>query len=99
MIQREKVRNDVIWERVNERLIMAVNSNARLPVWNAKETDERGAKFENLIYAFDINVINKPEESPIFWTGLIYRCDSYVVLHEPICQRVKNEGGLDDQRT
>jgi len=35
-------------------------------LWNAKDIDERGAKFEDLIRAFDLIIMNKTGSAPMF---------------------------------
>lgn len=52
-----------------KRLLVAVDANARSSLWGPQETDERGAKFEDLIRAFGLQVVNRAGQSPTFWTA------------------------------
>jgi len=49
-----------------ERLIIGVDANVRSSLWDPQETDDRGAKFEALIRAFSMFVVNDAEQPPTF---------------------------------
>jgi len=51
-----------------ESLIIGVDANARSSLWGRQETDDRGAKFEDLIRAFGMFVVNDAGQPPTFWT-------------------------------
>lgn len=52
-----------------ERIIVAVDANARSSLWGSPETDERGAKFEDLVRACGMRVVNVAAQGPTFWTA------------------------------
>ena len=58
-----------------KRLLVAVDANARSSLWGPQETDERGAKFEDLIRAFGLQVLNDAAQPPTYWTA---RGSSYI---------------------
>lgn len=58
-----------------KRLLIAVDSNARSSLWGPQRSDERGEKFEELIRASDMHVLNRIEQGPTFWTA---RGSSYI---------------------
>lgn len=52
-----------------KRVLVAVDANARSSLWGPQETDERGAKFEDLIRAFGMQVVNDAAQPPTYWTA------------------------------
>lgn len=58
-----------------KRLLIAVDSNARLSLWGSQRSDERGEKFEELIREFNMQILNRIEQGPTFWTA---RGSSYI---------------------
>ncbi|KMQ90177.1 reverse transcriptase [Lasius niger] len=52
-----------------KRLIVAVDANARSSLWGSQETDDRGAKLEDLVRAYGIEVVNDVGQAPTFWTA------------------------------
>ena len=52
----------------SERLIVAVDANAQSSLWGSLETDKRGRKFEILIHAFSLEVINEVHQGSTFET-------------------------------
>lgn len=52
-----------------KRLLIAADANARSSLWGPQDTDERGAKFEDLIRAFGFQVLNDAAQPPTFWTA------------------------------
>lgn len=58
-----------------QRLLVAVDANARSSLWGPQRTDDRGAKFEDLIRANGITVVNDAGQPPTYWTE---RGSSYI---------------------
>lgn len=52
-----------------KRLLVALDSNVRSSVWGLQETDKRGRKFEDIISAYEIIVINDLDQSPTYGTA------------------------------
>lgn len=58
-----------------KRLLVALDANARSSLWGPQETDERGARLEELIRSFGLEVVNRLGQPPTFWTA---RGSSYI---------------------
>lgn len=50
----------------NKPIIIAMDANAKSPIWNSSTTDARGAKLEGLLQELDLDVCNKPSMTPTF---------------------------------
>lgn len=51
-----------------QRIIVAVDANARSSLWGPQRTDDRGAKLEDLIRAYGMTVVNDADQPPTYWT-------------------------------
>jgi hypothetical protein len=52
-----------------KRLLVALDTNARPSLWSPQRTDKRGAKLEDLIRAFGLQVLNDSAQPPTYWTA------------------------------
>lgn len=52
-----------------QRVLVAMDANARSPMWGPQSADERGVQLENLIRAFGYDVINDVQQPPTYWTA------------------------------
>lgn len=58
----------VLYSLRGQRFIVSVDANARSSLWGPQRTDERGNKFEDLISAHGLEILNDAGQGPTFET-------------------------------
>lgn len=64
----------------NEKLVIAMDANAKSHLWNSNTTDERGTTLEEFIISNDLNIINEESSINTFsssnGSSIIHICDT-----------------------